>query len=90
MQKRISDRKRKSGPRERRVEKEAKPQAKLMPARRKPDIAKLRESLNVACTECRAIIPPAQQLRVDGDHLRCPECGAEFVPPSQGHPISTS
>lgn len=31
------------------------------------------------CAHCGYRIPPAELLRVDGVHVRCPKCGKESV-----------
>jgi hypothetical protein len=51
-----------------------------MPRREKINLEKVRASLFTLCTECGYKIPPAEERRIDFDHLRCPKCGAAFIP----------
>jgi hypothetical protein len=37
--------------------------------------------LDTPCTICGYKIHPAQLLRIDGEHVRCPSCGGDFIPP---------
>jgi DNA-directed RNA polymerase subunit RPC12/RpoP len=36
--------------------------------------------LTIRCTHCDYRIPPAELLRIDGEHIRCPKCGKDFIP----------
>ena len=51
-----------------------------MPQREKINLEKVKASLFTLCTECGYKIPPAEEHRIDFDHLRCPKCGAAFIP----------
>jgi len=51
-----------------------------MPRRSKFDLEKLRAASNVICPHCHMRISPERQQRVDWDHLKCPNCGKQFVP----------
>ena len=52
---------------------------RVMPRRRLSPEA-IRAALNIECLHCHAVLGPAEQLRIDGEHLRCPKCQKEFVP----------
>lgn len=54
-----------------------------MPRKRKYDIASF--DLTTKCTACEYAIPPERMMRIDGTQVRCPECGAEFVPVPKGN-----
>jgi predicted RNA-binding Zn-ribbon protein involved in translation (DUF1610 family) len=41
--------------------------------------------LATTCTACQYPIPPAEIVHVDSDHLRCPKCGAQFIPIRKGN-----
>jgi predicted RNA-binding Zn-ribbon protein involved in translation (DUF1610 family) len=51
-----------------------------MPSRRKINLEKIKASLFTLCTECGYKIQPAEERRIDFDHVRCPKCGEAFVP----------
>ena len=46
--------------------------------RRKLDREKILASLNVNCPHCGAQLPPNKQVRIDFEHMRCPDCGELF------------
>ncbi len=48
--------------------------------RNKIDIKKIHPSLNKICTLCGFAISPADVQRTDFEHIRCSNCGKEFVP----------
>jgi hypothetical protein len=41
---------------------------------------------NEKCPHCRAILSPAEYLRLDSERLRCVKCGRDFIPPRKGGP----
>ena len=43
----------------------------------KIDLSKF--DLTAPCPACGYRIPPSELLHVDGIHIRCPKCKAEFV-----------
>jgi predicted RNA-binding Zn-ribbon protein involved in translation (DUF1610 family) len=51
-----------------------------MPSRRKISLEKIKASLFTLCTQCGYKIEPAERHHVDKEHLRCPKCGAAFIP----------
>jgi predicted RNA-binding Zn-ribbon protein involved in translation (DUF1610 family) len=51
-----------------------------MSSRKKINLEKVRASLFTLCTECGYKIQPAEERRIDFDHIRCPKCGAVFIP----------
>ena len=51
-----------------------------MPSRKKINLEKIKASLFTLCTECGYKIQPAEERRIDFDHVRCPKCGAAFIP----------
>ena len=51
-----------------------------MPRRDKINLEKIKASLFTLCTECGYKIPPAEERRIDGERMRCPKCGAAFIP----------
>jgi predicted RNA-binding Zn-ribbon protein involved in translation (DUF1610 family) len=51
-----------------------------LPRKDKINLEKIRASLFTLCTECGEKIQPAEECRIDLDHLRCPKCGAAFIP----------
>jgi predicted RNA-binding Zn-ribbon protein involved in translation (DUF1610 family) len=51
-----------------------------MPSRKKINLEKVKASLFALCTECGHKIPPGEYRRIDGERLRCPKCGAAFIP----------
>jgi predicted RNA-binding Zn-ribbon protein involved in translation (DUF1610 family) len=48
--------------------------------RNKIDLEKIHASLNTICTFCGFAISPADVERTDFEHIRCPNCGQEFIP----------
>jgi len=51
-----------------------------MPRKDKINLEKIKASLFTLCTECGYKIPPAEERRIDFDHVRCPKCGISFIP----------
>jgi len=51
-----------------------------MPRKDKINLEKIKASLFTLCTECGYKIQPAEERRLDFDHLRCPKCDAAFIP----------
>jgi len=51
-----------------------------MRSRKKINLEKIKASLFTRCTECGYKIQPAEERRIDFDHVRCPKCGAAFIP----------
>src|SRR6266849_6470553 len=51
-----------------------------MSSRRKINLEKVRASLFTLCTECGYKIQSGEWRRIDGERLRCPKCGAAFIP----------
>jgi predicted RNA-binding Zn-ribbon protein involved in translation (DUF1610 family) len=51
-----------------------------MPRHSKLDLHKVRASLTTTCAECGHEIAADELRRVDFDHVRCPQCGKDFVP----------
>ena len=49
-----------------------------MVSRKKIDLNKVRNSLNVVCPLCGYSIPPSEMMRVSMDRMRCPKCGKKF------------
>ncbi len=40
--------------------------------------------LSYLCPHCGYKIPPAELVRTDGEHIKCPRCGQEHVPVPKG------
>jgi DNA-directed RNA polymerase subunit RPC12/RpoP len=51
-----------------------------MPRRSKIDLEKVKASLSTQCPYCEHQITPAEIRRVSTDQVRCPKCGATFIP----------
>jgi predicted RNA-binding Zn-ribbon protein involved in translation (DUF1610 family) len=51
-----------------------------MPRKDKINLEKIRASLFTLCTECGYKVQSGEWRRVDGEKLRCPKCGAAFIP----------
>jgi hypothetical protein len=59
---------------------------RVMPRKDKINLEKIKASLFTLCTECCYKIPPAEERRIDGERMRCPKCGAAFIPgKAKGH-----
>jgi len=56
-------------------------------ARRRLSFEAIRESLNIECPDCHAMLDPADRERIDGKRVRCARCGGEFVPKGAEKPI---
>ena len=54
-----------------------------MPKRRKLDLEFLLAASNIECPHCRAILTPADFLRLDSVRLRCKWCEGEFLAPQK-------
>jgi hypothetical protein len=48
--------------------------------RNRINFEKIRASLDTTCTACGFAISPADVQRVDFEHIRCSNCGKDFVP----------
>jgi len=51
-----------------------------LPARRKPDLEKIRAFLSVTCPHCNAQLGPEEQTSIDFERMKCPRCGQTFIP----------
>jgi len=51
-----------------------------MPRKEKINLEKIKASLFTLCTECGYKIPPSEERRINSDQMRCPKCGAGFIP----------
>ena len=49
-----------------------------MVSRKKIDLPKVLNSLNVVCPECGYSIPPNEVVRLGKGLIRCPQCKKEF------------
>jgi predicted Zn finger-like uncharacterized protein len=50
-----------------------------MPHGRKVDLDKIYALLIVVCPHCTARVEPDEQIRVDGETMKCPWCEETFV-----------
>ncbi len=51
-----------------------------MPPRNKINLEKVKASFFTVCTECGYKIQSGEWRHVEGERLRCPKCGAAFIP----------
>jgi len=51
-----------------------------MTPRGKINLEKILASLNTSCSACGYSIPPDEIRRIDFDTMKCPKCGAAFIP----------
>jgi hypothetical protein len=56
----------------------------LTPRKQKIHLTAVRACLDMVCTKCGYLIPPAEIRRIDFETVRCPACGEKFVPSRKG------